>query len=152
MTMKLLSVWGRVERPWGYEVRADFVDEAGAIFNEVLTFPSEPSASELDAAVAARLIQVEGRVAAEALVVPEPTREDLARKVADLTGAQINYLPNPRKEAIENDLIVDNRCFIEMGLKPTTLDDGLLSEVVDVARRWADRPLEECLHEGAVGS
>jgi hypothetical protein len=63
---------------------------------------------------------------------------ELAKKVAHLTGAQINYLPNPRKEAIENDLIVDNRCFIEMGLKPTTLDDGLLSEVVDVARRWAE--------------
>ncbi|MEY3735584.1 MAG: Sulfolipid (UDP-sulfoquinovose) biosynthesis protein [Cyanobacteriota bacterium] len=63
----------------------------------------------------------------------------LAQKVADLTGATVNYLPNPRKEAVENDLIVDNRCFIELGLKPTTLDDGLLSEVVDVARRWADR-------------
>ncbi len=61
------------------------------------------------------------------------------RKVAALTGAEINHLPNPRKEAIENDLIVDNRCFIELGLKPTTLDDGLLAEVVDVARRWADR-------------
>jgi UDP-sulfoquinovose synthase len=34
---------------------------------------------------------------------------------------------------------VDNRCFIELGLNPTTLDDGLLAEVVDVARRWADR-------------
>ncbi len=64
---------------------------------------------------------------------------ELARKVAALTGAEINYMPNPRKEAIENDLIVDNRCFIELGLKPTTLDDGLLAEVVDVARRWADR-------------
>ncbi|MFN9659404.1 MAG: NAD-dependent epimerase/dehydratase family protein [Cyanobacteriota bacterium] len=64
---------------------------------------------------------------------------DLAEKVAALTGAQINYLSNPRNEAIENDLIVDNRCFIELGLKPTTLDDGLLTEVVDVARRWADR-------------
>ena len=63
----------------------------------------------------------------------------LAQKVADLTGATVNYLPNPRQEAVENDLIVDNRCFIELGLKPTTLDDGLLSEVVDVARRWADR-------------
>lgn len=63
----------------------------------------------------------------------------LAQKVADLTGATVNYLPNPRKEAVENDLIVDNRCFIELGLKPTTLDDGLLNEVVDVARRWADR-------------
>jgi UDP-sulfoquinovose synthase len=64
---------------------------------------------------------------------------ELARKVAALTGAEINYLPNPRNEAVENDLIVDNRCFIELGLNPTTLDDGLLSEVVTVARRWADR-------------
>ena len=64
---------------------------------------------------------------------------DLARKVADLTGAEVRNLPNPRNEAVENDLIVDNRCFIELGLNPTTLDDGLLSEVVSVARRWADR-------------
>ncbi|MCP4974365.1 MAG: NAD-dependent epimerase/dehydratase family protein [Prochlorococcus sp.] len=64
---------------------------------------------------------------------------ELAKKVAALTGAEINNLPNPRNEAVENDLIVDNRCFIELGLKPTTLDDGLLAEVVDVARRWADR-------------
>ena len=63
----------------------------------------------------------------------------LAQKVADLTGAEIRFQANPRKEAIENDLIVDNRCFIELGLQPTTLDDGLLAEVVDVARRWADR-------------
>ena len=64
---------------------------------------------------------------------------ELAKKVAGLTGAKLNYLPNPRNEAVENDLIVDNRCFIELGLKPTTLDDGLLSEVVDVAKRWASR-------------
>ena len=64
---------------------------------------------------------------------------DLADKVAALTGARVDRLPNPRNEAIENDLIVDNRCFLELGLQPTTLDDGLLAEVVDVARRWADR-------------
>ena len=64
---------------------------------------------------------------------------DLAEKVASLTGARVDRLPNPRNEAIENDLIVDNRCFLELGLQPTTLDDGLLTEVVDVARRWADR-------------
>jgi UDP-sulfoquinovose synthase len=64
---------------------------------------------------------------------------ELARKVGALTGAEISHLPNPRKEAVENDLIVDNRCFIELGLEPTSLDDGLLREVVDVARRWADR-------------
>ena len=55
----------------------------------------------------------------------------LAKKVASLTGADINYLPNPRNEAVENDLIVDNKCFIELGLNPTTLDNGLLEEVVD---------------------
>ena len=65
--------------------------------------------------------------------------KDLAEKVAAVTGAKLNHLPNHRKEAIENDLIVDNRCLIELGLKPTTLDEGLLGEVVDVARRWADR-------------
>ena len=64
---------------------------------------------------------------------------ELAKKVASLTGAQINYLPNPRNEAVENDLIVDNRCFIELGLDPTTLDDGLLAEVVDVAKKWSNR-------------
>ncbi len=64
---------------------------------------------------------------------------ELAKKVAALTEAEINYLPNPRNEAVENDLIVDNRCFIELGLKPTTLDDGLLEEVVGVARKFANR-------------
>ncbi len=64
---------------------------------------------------------------------------ELAKKVAQLAGAQINYLPNPRNEAVENDLIVDNRCFLDLGLNPTTLDDGLMAEVVDVAKRWADR-------------
>jgi UDP-sulfoquinovose synthase len=64
---------------------------------------------------------------------------ELAKKVAALTGAEINHLPNPRNEAVENDLIVDNRCFIELGLNPTTLDDGLLKEVVEIAGRYADR-------------
>ncbi len=64
---------------------------------------------------------------------------ELAKKVASLTGAEINYLPNPRNEAVENDLIVDNRCFIELGLDPTTLDNGLLEEVVNVAKKFSDR-------------
>jgi len=64
---------------------------------------------------------------------------ELAKKVASLTGADINYLPNPRNEAVENDLIVDNKCFIELGLKPTTLEDGLLEEVVEVAKKYSNR-------------
>jgi len=64
---------------------------------------------------------------------------ELAKKVASLTGAKINYLPNPRNEAVENDLIVDNKCFIELGLNPTTLDNGLLEEVVKVAKKFSNR-------------
>ncbi len=64
---------------------------------------------------------------------------ELAKKVASLTGADINYLPNPRNEAVENDLIVDNKCFIELGLNPTTLDNGLLEEVVAVAKKYSSR-------------
>jgi len=64
---------------------------------------------------------------------------ELAKKVASLTGANINYLPNPRNEAVENDLIVDNKCFIELGLNPTTLDNGLLEEVVEVAKKYSNR-------------
>ena len=64
---------------------------------------------------------------------------ELAKKVAALTGAKINYLPNPRNEAVENDLIVDNRCFIELGLNPTTLDNGLLEEVLNVAKKYSER-------------
>ena len=63
----------------------------------------------------------------------------LAHKVAHMTGAEVAHLPNPRNEARDNDLIVDNRCFLDLGLEPTTLDDGLLTEVVDVARRYAER-------------
>jgi len=64
---------------------------------------------------------------------------ELAKKVASITGADINYLPNPRNEAVENDLIVDNKCFIELGLNPTTLDNGLLEEVVEVAKKYSNR-------------
>ena len=64
---------------------------------------------------------------------------DLAEMVARLTGAEIAWLPNPRKEAAENDLVVRNDGFLALGLEPTTLADGLLEEVVDVARRFAHR-------------
>jgi UDP-sulfoquinovose synthase len=64
---------------------------------------------------------------------------DLAELVARLTGAEIAWLPNPRKEAAENDLVVRNDQFLSLGLEPTTLAEGLLTEVVDVARKYAYR-------------
>jgi UDP-sulfoquinovose synthase len=64
---------------------------------------------------------------------------DLAELVARVTDARVAYLPNPRKEAAENDLAVDNAKFLALGLQPTTLAEGLLAEVVDVARKFAHR-------------
>lgn len=64
---------------------------------------------------------------------------DLAELVSRMTGARIAWLPNPRKEAAENDLVVRNEQFLALGLEPTTLEEGLLSEVVEVARKYAYR-------------
>ncbi len=63
----------------------------------------------------------------------------LAKLVSDITGADIAYLPNPRVEAEENDLVVRNDQFLALGLEPTTLSEGLLAEVREVAAKYADR-------------
>ncbi len=64
---------------------------------------------------------------------------DLARIVSDLTGAEIAHVENPRNEAAENDLHVENRQLRALGFTPTTLATGLLREVTDVATRYRDR-------------
>jgi UDP-sulfoquinovose synthase len=63
----------------------------------------------------------------------------LAKMVADVMGADIAYLPNPRREADENDLIVTNDQFLALGLEPTKLSDGLLEEGREIAQRYRDR-------------
>ena len=64
---------------------------------------------------------------------------DLAKLVAELTGAEIDYVENPRKEAAENELFVANDHLLELGLDPITLRDDLLTEVTEIAQKYADR-------------
>jgi UDP-sulfoquinovose synthase len=64
---------------------------------------------------------------------------DLAQMVSDQTGTPIDFVPNPRKEADENELHVANDRFLAMGLEPITLEEGILGEVSDIARRYSDR-------------
>jgi UDP-sulfoquinovose synthase len=64
---------------------------------------------------------------------------DLAEMVARMTGAEIDLVGNPRKEASHNDLLVENRSLIDLGLDPVRLEDALLREVTDVAQRYMDR-------------
>ncbi len=64
---------------------------------------------------------------------------DLAKMVSALTGAPVAMVDNPRNEAAENDLRVSNKSFLELGLKPTTLQEGLLEETVEIAEAYSGR-------------
>jgi UDP-sulfoquinovose synthase len=64
---------------------------------------------------------------------------DLAKLVASITGAEIDYVDNPRKEAAENDLFVANDHLLELGLEPIRLQDDLLNEVTEIAQKYAGR-------------
>lgn len=64
---------------------------------------------------------------------------DLAALVARMTGAEIRYYKNPRFEALDNELRVENSQFLQLGLDPVTLSQGLLREVIEVAKRYKDR-------------
>jgi len=64
---------------------------------------------------------------------------NLAKMVGDIMGAEVAYLPNPRKEAEENDLVVRNDQFLALGLKPTKLSEGLLEEGSGIAAKYHHR-------------
>lgn len=64
---------------------------------------------------------------------------DLAELIGRIADAEVQMVPKPRKESAENELHVVNDAFLDLGLQPTKLEEGLLVEVEDVARRYADR-------------
>jgi UDP-sulfoquinovose synthase len=64
---------------------------------------------------------------------------ELAEMVSRLTGAEVRRMANPRLEADENELAVENRRLLGYGLQPITLAEGLLLEVAEVAARYAHR-------------
>jgi UDP-sulfoquinovose synthase len=64
---------------------------------------------------------------------------DLAKLIAEQAGVEVVNVPNPRVEAEENELRVDNRSFLALGLHPTTLSEGLMDEIRDVAAKYAGR-------------
>ena len=64
---------------------------------------------------------------------------DLAEIVSRLTGAEIDFVDNPRNEAAENDLTAESRKLTDLGLEPTCLKDDLMTEVAEIAMRYRDR-------------
>jgi UDP-sulfoquinovose synthase len=64
---------------------------------------------------------------------------DLAQLVSRITGVEIDFVDNPRNEASENDLFVENRQLLDLGLNPIRLEDRLMLEVTEIAQRYAHR-------------
>ncbi|MGW9826083.1 UDP-sulfoquinovose synthase [Brevibacterium pityocampae] len=64
---------------------------------------------------------------------------DLAALICEITGATMELVPNPRQESPENELHVVNATFLDLGLQPTTLSEGLLLEVEETAKRYRER-------------
>lgn len=64
---------------------------------------------------------------------------DLAKMVTDIAGGEIAFLDNPRNEADENDLHVENSSLVGLGLNPIKLSEGLLDEVVEIAKGYSAR-------------
>ena len=62
---------------------------------------------------------------------------DLAKMISEMTGIEIAHVPNPRKEADSNDLAVENRGLLGLGLDPITLSSGLMHEIKDIAKKYA---------------
>ena len=65
--------------------------------------------------------------------------KDLAQMVSERTGCVIDYIDNPRNEDAENELHVENECFLNLGLNPTTLSSGLLDEISTIATNYKSR-------------
>ncbi|MEO1199770.1 MAG: NAD-dependent epimerase/dehydratase family protein [Pseudomonadota bacterium] len=86
-----------------------------------------------------------GKVAIRNQMTETHTVRDLAELVARLSNAEVALVDNPRNEAAENDLRVSNRSFIDLGLKPITLAEGLLEETQDIAARYRDRCIPEMI-------
>lgn len=63
----------------------------------------------------------------------------LAEMVATMMDAQVSFVSNPRNEAEENELFVENNSFLALGLQPITLQSNLMEEVSEIARKYAPR-------------
>lgn len=64
---------------------------------------------------------------------------ELAKKIRELSDAEIKYFINPRNEDAQNDLKFCNDKFIRLGLNPITLNDGLMTEIYEVAKKYKER-------------
>ena len=58
---------------------------------------------------------------------------------------EIKNVENPRKELSENELEVKNDNFLQLGFKPTLLEDGLIDDVNTIAKQLQKNFKEEVI-------
>ena len=59
--------------------------------------------------------------------------------ISKKSNCGIEYIDNPRNEAKENELEVDNKTFIDLGFKPRKLEDNLINEIESNVTKYLDR-------------
>lgn len=64
---------------------------------------------------------------------------ELAKIVNKLTNAEIRFYENPRNEDSKNDLDFVNESFLNYGLNPITLNEGLLDEIMNIVEKYKHR-------------
>lgn len=63
----------------------------------------------------------------------------LAELVSKITGTNVQYIDNPRKELAENNLEVSNEGLSSLGFKPILLDESLFKEIEESISKYSDR-------------
>jgi len=63
----------------------------------------------------------------------------LANIIARMSGAEIRYYANPRREDRDNELKMSCESFLSLGLNPTTLQEGLMDEIYKIAEKYSHR-------------
>lgn len=65
--------------------------------------------------------------------------KNLAEKIHRMTKAKLRFYENPRNEDLKNELRFRNEGLLNLGLNPITLEDGLMEEVMEIAKKYKDR-------------
>lgn len=71
---------------------------------------------------------------------------DLAKIVADVTGGEIQYCTNPRIEKVKNELVLENKQFMDLGLNPIKVNRIGLEPICRLAYQYRDRMKREAVY------
>ena len=70
---------------------------------------------------------------------------NLAKKIKKITNCKINHYKNPRFENENNTLIAKPVGLIELGLKPIYLDNNILTNEINIAKKYSQRVIKNSI-------